>query len=133
MLHKPCLQNKSSISLFLAGGVNLEAALEQSSRLFAASEGGRPSAKKVLVVMVDKKSDSDLEGIKDAANVIIQDGIRIVAVAIGNEADRKELEPLTPNEDDLLMPQNLDRVPDKIIERAVNGMFRITSCWWWCW
>jgi hypothetical protein len=54
--------------------------------------------------------------------MIIQDGIRIIAVALGDEADRKELEPLTPNEEDLIVPRKLDRVPDKIIERALNGM-----------
>ena len=119
--------SKSQLFCIFTGGVNLQAALEQSATLFTISEGARPRSTKVLVVILDKKSDSSPDDIKDAASTIIQEGIRIIAVALGNEADPKELEPLAPNIDDLIVPKTVDELPDKIMKRAVNGESIVTT------
>lgn len=101
-------------------------ALEKSAELFTVAEGALPDSKKVLVVIADKKSDSSPEDVKKSAHLIIQEGIRIIAVALGNESDSDELEWLTPNIDDYVKLKSLSFLPDKIMERAVNGKRRMT-------
>lgn len=105
------------------GGVNLQLALEKSGELFSVAEGARPQSTKVLVIITDKKSDSSSDDVKTAAGHIIQEGIRIIVVPLGNDADDDEIEQLTPNIDDVVRVKAVERIPDKIMERAVNGKF----------
>ena len=78
-------------------GAALDEALEEAERLFLSS-GARPNAKKVLVVITDLASGKTPSQVSEAAKPLQDKGVKIVAVAIGKEADPKELEIFTPME-----------------------------------
>ena len=75
---------------------NLKKLLTEAKGLFTRSSA-RPWAKKVLLVVMDKKSTSKLQEVKDEANLLKEDGVKIVAVALGKSFDSDELESVTSN------------------------------------
>ena len=105
------------------GGSDLAKALEESPSIFAEDNGGRPNAKKILVVVVDNKSDSSENDIEDAVSVVEEAGIRVIPVGL-DQADKTELQSTTLVEDDVLTPSNDDTPEDiahDIMDRALNG------------
>ena len=77
------------------GGSSLQAALEKGREVF--DEGSRPDSKKVVIVILDQKSESTIADVRDAANKLDEDGIRVIPVAFGSRADTDEGEAATPN------------------------------------
>ena len=75
-------------------GASLDEALREAESLFTAS-AVRPHAKKVLVVITDLASGKTSSQLNEAATPLQDKGIKVVAVAIGREADPKELEIIT--------------------------------------
>ena len=75
-------------------GASLVDALREADSLFSSSDV-RPHAKKVLVVITDLASGESSSQVSEAARPIQDKGVKIVAVAIGKEADPKELETFT--------------------------------------
>lgn len=69
-------------------------ALKKGKELFDNAKE-RPNARKVLVVIMDKKSISELDDIKDSAKLLEEGGIKVIPVAIGDEVDHAELEATT--------------------------------------
>lgn len=70
-------------------------ALKESRRLF--KDSGRPNARKVLVVISDRASDSSYEDIKAEADRLKEEDIVVISVVIGKEADAKEMIDFTPH------------------------------------
>lgn len=105
------------------GGSDLAKALEQSPSMFAEENGGRPTAKKVLVVIIDNKPDSSENDIEDAVSLVKDAGIRVIPVAL-DQADKMELEAVTLVEEDVLKPTNdetAENIAKDIMDRALNG------------
>jgi hypothetical protein len=103
------------------GGVNLDRALKESRNLL---NSARPKARKILVVVVDKRSDNTLEELKAAAKSLEDDGIRIIPVAFGNAGDSNELGNVTPIKDDVVSTIDGDEpktTAKKIMDRVLNG------------
>ena len=73
----------------------LNEALKKGKELFD-NAGERPNARKVLVVIVDKKSTSTLDELRRGAKRLEEDEIKVIPVAIGDEVDHAELEEITP-------------------------------------
>ena len=83
--------------LFPKFGVpDLDSALSEARRVFKTS--GRPNARKVVVVISDRGSDSSYGDIKAEADLLVEDDIVLISVVIGKDADSKELEEFTPHE-----------------------------------
>ena len=83
--------------------------------------GRRPDARKVLVVITDKKSDSTEDEITQAAVLLQNNNVRVIPVALGSEADLKELANATLDEDDVVKADTSDdpeETADKIIVKA---------------
>ena len=78
-----------------SGGSLLHAALEKAREVF--DEGSHLASKKVLVVILDQKSDSTTAGVRDTASKLEEDGILVIPVAFGSRADTDEAEATTPN------------------------------------
>jgi len=78
-----------------SGGSSLQAALEKAREVF--DEGSRPDSKKVLVVILDRKSESTIANVRDAASKLEEDGVKVIPVAFGSRADTDEVEATTPN------------------------------------
>ena len=105
------------------GGSDLAKAIEESPAMFTEENGGRPNAKKILVVIIDNKSDSTGDDTEDAAAVVREAGIRVIPVGL-DRADRVELDKTTAVEEDVLTPPDSETAKDiaeDIMERALNG------------
>lgn len=104
------------------GGSNLERALDEVERLFASSP--RPDAKRVLVLVTDKKSDSSLQDVKTSAESLWRSRIKVIPVAFGQEAAPNEVKVTAPDEDNLIDVKNTnnpDKVAKDIMEKALEG------------
>lgn len=105
-------------------GASLDEALTEAESLFTSS-GVRPHAKKVLVVITDLASGKTSSQVSEAAKPLQDKGIKIVAVAIGKEADPKELEIITPidkiiKEEKSVQPDDLKKA---IMAKVLTGWF----------
>ena len=74
---------------------DLDNALKEARRLF--KDGGRSNARKVIVVISDRASDSSYDDLKGEADRLKEDDILLVSVVIGQEANANELTDFTPH------------------------------------
>ena len=103
-------------------GSNLERALDEVQRLFDSSP--RPDAKRVLVLVTDKRSDSSLEDVETSAEALWSSRIKVVPVAFGREAAPDEVKATTSDEDNLIDAKNTnnpDDVAKDIMEKVLEG------------
>lgn len=73
------------------------------------------------MVVSDETSESTEDEIKQAALLLENNNIRVIPVALGSEADIKELSNATFDEDDVVKAEKTDdpeNVADKIIMKA---------------
>lgn len=101
-----------------SGLPDLEKLLEEAKKVFE-QDSGRPKANKVLVVVTDAKSPSTTDDIKQAAKPLEEDGVTVVAVAVGDEANSKQLEKMIPDKQTALNVDK-DEDPDEIGEQIMN-------------
>ena len=95
-----------------SGIPNMKKALEESRKMF--ERGTRPDAEKVLVVIVDNRSGSRSEEIKNAAKPLTDIDVSLVFVALGNDADPSQLGNATSD------PQDVIEAPRDIIPTALG-------------
>ena len=112
---------KTFISSFprISGGPDLSKALEEGRKLFGVGEGARPDAKQVFLLVTDKKSTSLSEDVAEAAKLFTDSNIHVIAVALGSEADSKELEKATPTTRDVIAALE-QHTPEFLAQRIVN-------------
>ena len=106
-----------------SGLPNLKKLLEQAKAVFE-KDSGRPKAHKVLVVVTDAKSSSTTDDIKEAARPLEEEGITIIAVAVGDEANSKQLEKMMPEKETPLSvdkDEDPDDLGDKIMDKVLEG------------
>ncbi|XP_068755942.1 coadhesin-like [Montipora capricornis] len=104
---------------------DLGKALTESLKLFE-GPGTRPGAKKVLVVIMDKRSGVSQSVIKDAANGLREERIKVIPVAVGKEADANELETATKDEKNLIeAPRDFE--PDNLAETIMRKVLKVPS------
>ena len=104
-------------------GSNIERALDEVQRLFDASS--RPDARRVLILVTDKTSDSAIEDVKTSAESLRRSGIKVVPVAFGEEADKDELKVTTPDKDDLIEStgtEDPEVLAKEIMKTALEGL-----------
>ena len=98
--------------------------LQEALKIFQ-GPNARPGAKQVLVVLTDKRSTSSDETIKKGARLLDEKKVRVIPVAIGNEADPDELMKITPFRDDLIKAKEDEepwRLAREIIIKALTGI-----------
>ena len=100
------------------GEAALDKALEEARYLFALAEDARPNATKVLVVITDKTSDSTVEDVQFAAKKLKDDGVRVIAIALGDEFDPVSPEVIKPDKDS--SPEDIVEV---LVITVLNGLF----------
>lgn len=112
------------------GSPDLVKALQTTKQLFFQPSGGaRPDSRKIIVVMIDRKSVNTGSTIEKIVGEYEDAKVRFVTVVIGNEADPDELVPLTPDKDkEELVPTDKDENPPtvgkKIMAVTAAGKFR---------
>ena len=84
----------------------------------------RPGAKKVLIVIMDKKSASDASDVKEAAKPLEDVNVKVVPVAVGSEVSLSELEKTTTNKKFIVIVGNdedPERLGEEIIRKALKS------------
>lgn len=133
---KGTLKNFVQIIPRTRGDPALAKTLEEAKLLF--KQESRPNAKKILVVITDKKSDDSSEAIKNAAKMLEQKKVSVIAVPFGSDADPRQLETTTPDKRNVISanitadPKNLAKqVMDKAVKCEKKYMllfyFRVIS------
>lgn len=82
----------------------------------------------MLVVVSDQTSESTEDEIKQATLLLENNNIRVIPVALGSEADIKELSNTTFDEDDVVKAERSDdpeNVADKIIMKASKYLYGV--------
>ena len=77
---------------------------------------------KVLVVITDKKSDSSQEEVQIASEKLKDDGVRVIAVALGDESDTVTPEVIKPGKDS--RPKD---VVEQLVKTVLNGLFQLLA------
>lgn len=91
------------------------------------SSGGRQNARKILVVITDKRSTSKLMDLTSEGLDLEEQDIRVIPVALGNEADSNELQKITPWLDDILeidKDDNPYEVAEIILKIGLKGNWK---------
>jgi len=70
------------------GIASLDKALEKAREIFNMASAQRPTAKNILVVMVDGKSDSKLDDVKASSRLLQAEGVEVIAIGVGDEVDK---------------------------------------------
>lgn len=105
-------------------GAALDEVLRAASKLFNDAAKVRPDAKNVLVVISDKKSDSRGEDLKKEAINLQPDDLKVIAVAMGEESDKDELDILTPDQGEVIEANSTDgaeKTAAEIMKKALQG------------
>lgn len=93
-----------------SGGSSLSVALETARGVF---RDGRPDSKKVVLVVMDAKSGSSMDDVKEAASELEEDGIKVIPLMLGGQADPDEASATTTNK------QNVVKANDTSDTKAV--------------
>ena len=113
-------------------GVDLSRALKKASELLNNATLTRPGAKRIVVVAMDRTSDSDETAVDIAAKSLAQDGVRVIAVTFGKESDPQEIAGTTLNKDNVIETDESDTAKDiavAVMEKAMNGKYLSEGFW----
>ena len=105
-------------------GADLHKALKVAGDLFRKAATARPYAKQVLVVVMDKTSDSDVDEVELASKSLAEDGVRVIAVAFGKESDLQEISQTTSNDNNIVKTDETDlakNIAEEVMKKAKNG------------
>ena len=97
------------------GQASLDKALDKARDLFKDAAMKRPTANNILVVIVDKKSNSKTDDVKASSRLLEDDGVRVVIVGVGNEVDKPEVDVVSPTSILTNTTDNPDTVAKEII------------------
>ena len=106
-----------------SGEPDLQRALEEAKMLFKQAPS-RPGAKKVLVVIMDKKSISDSSEVEQASKPLEDVNIVVVPVAVGPAASLSELEKTTTNKKFMVIvgkDEDPDTLGEEIMRKALKS------------
>jgi hypothetical protein len=105
--------------------------MKEAARIFSSS-ASRPRAKKILIMIVDKRSTSDPSLIKEKAKELESSGVLVIPVGVG-EVREPEIAICTPYPG-LVLPlptllptdETVKKIDDKF-KKALKGMFILTE------
>lgn len=106
-----------------SGEPDLQRALEEAKIMFKQAPS-RPGAKKVLVVIMDKKSISDSSEVKQASKPLEDVNIVVVPVAVGPAASLPELEKTTTNKKFMIIvgkDEDPETLGEEIMRKALTS------------
>jgi len=85
------------------------------------SPSERPQAKRVVVVFTDGKSTSPIENLRAVGKMSKEDGVQVIAVGIGPDADNNEMEAIASSGNDVVNASIGDKTEDtmkKIMDKV---------------
>ena len=104
-------------------GSSLDKGLARGQQLFA-SGGVRPNARKVLVVFTDKKSTGNEQMALAEAKELRDQGIKVIAIALGSESDVAELTDVATDGRHVIRAKKTDdsdKLAVEVMELAFKG------------
>jgi hypothetical protein len=110
--------NNFYLICFYCIGKALDKALEQSCELF--KKHGRHSARKVLIVFTNGKSNARANELKKNAQNLTDLNVKLIVVAIGDDVSVEELLEVTSNEESIVRTQ-----PDDDHETLFASIVRV--------
>lgn len=78
----------------------------------------------MLVVIADQTSDSDGSDLKRERFLLQAQDIKVIAVALGDESDKDELDILTPEQDEVVEANSTDgpkKIAEEIMKKALES------------
>lgn len=93
------------------------------------SKEGRPDAKKVLIVVSDKKSESTDSEIQEEVKPLQENDIIVIPVALGDEADERQLKLLTDDGRNLVKAKSTNDtadIKDAVMVIVFKGLLKVT-------
>ena len=106
-----------------SGEPDLEAALLDARMMFKEAPS-RPGAKKVLVVIMDKRSISSAKEVTESAKLLEDNSIKVVPVAVGSDTSLPELEKTTTNKKFTVtvgVDEDPERLGEEIMRKALKS------------
>ena len=106
-----------------SGEPDLEAALLDARMMFKEAPS-RPGAKKVLVVIMDKKSISSAKEVTESAKLLEDNSIKVIPVAVGSDTSLPELEKTTTNKKFTVtvgVDEDPERLGEEIMRKALKS------------
>ena len=107
-----------------SGEPDLQKALSAAKKAFDQASL-RPNAKKVLVVIMDKRSIDKPEDVKEALKPLKEDKVKVVPVAVGPDADKDQLKNITSAEGYLVKAEKTttpEKLAKDIMDKVTSGM-----------
>ena len=102
-----------------SGTPNLNNALAKGLELFSKQEGGRPGARKALVLMIDRKTTESKEQLTAKAEELVSKGIHLIPVVIGSEVQPGDLALVAPNKE-IIITTNKIEDPNRLGKRVIH-------------
>ena len=105
-------------------GPDLEKALDESDKLFQGA-GARPTARKILVVIMDNKSSVAESRVNTTANRLYEHYIDVIPVAIGEETDSMQLMLTTKDQSNLIEAPKVfepGKLGEAIMRKVLKGI-----------
>ena len=109
------------------GTPDLVKALQEVKRVYELREV-RPNAKKVLVVILDKKTDNSKVQLETIATDLVQKSILIIGVGIGRSVDRNELISITEENRNIIEVEPTER-PEEVAREIMKIILRSEIYW----
>lgn len=106
-----------------SGAANLGQALIEAKQVLFESPGARTNATKVVAVLTDKKSESTMDELERAVMSLAEKGVRVLAISVGRETDKNELEIIASNSNDVISTEK-DANPKKVAEKIMNKVLK---------
>lgn len=106
----------------VSDGAALDKALKKAADLFG--EYYREGAKNVLVVIMDKRSTSNRKDVQSMAVPLWEDDVEVIPIAFGSQADKKELELITPHKENLILAYVNNKtvnIAQRIMDKMMKG------------
>ena len=108
-----------------SGDPDFKKLLDEAKKVFD-DDSGRAKSYRVLVVITDSKSPATLSEINGAVKPLKKDGITVVAVRIGQEADSRQLEKMTGDKTNVLnltKERDPEEIGNEVMKAVKEGWF----------
>lgn len=106
------------------GTPDLAKSLEDVTRVYELKEA-RPNAKRVLVVILDNKSNNTVTQLKTIVTDLVQRNILIIGVGIGRSVDPDQLKIITEENRNIIQVGRSEN-PDELVKRIMAIILRST-------
>ena len=107
---------------YVGGETRIDKALQlASSELLTERSGSRAGVAKVVVLLTDGRQSKAPDGLdlQKAAAPLLSAGVRIFAVGIGSDVDKKELQLVVDKSDDVIVVPSYDGLATRVRQLSI--------------